>query len=123
MVLIALVLGISICLVGAQIFLKLALGFAGERAPKEASLPRQIGALLLTPHFFASTIALLIGVFLWLFLVTSGAELSFVYPLLSVSYVLMMVVAHFVFGETITMKKLFGTLVICLGIVVLLWKG
>jgi drug/metabolite transporter (DMT)-like permease len=60
----------------------------------------------------------IIGTFLWLY-VLSKMELSLSYPMLSVSYALIAIVSWLLLGESMTLSKIIGILIISIGVFVL----
>ena len=48
-------------------------------------------------------------------------ELSIAYPTISISYVFIIFISHFIFGESLTTYKILGSILIALG-VSLMWK-
>jgi multidrug transporter EmrE-like cation transporter len=64
---------------------------------------------------FCYTIATII----WL-VVLSKAELSFVYPLLAIGYVLIAILSKFLFNENVTFVRFLGIILISIGIFLLL---
>lgn len=48
-------------------------------------------------------------------LALSRVDISFVYPILSVSYVVVLVVGHYVFGESMNVTRVIGIALICIG--------
>lgn len=81
--------------------------FVGSMA-RAGTNPKILGGLLL--YAFSTLVY---------FDVLSKLPLSLVYPFMSLSYVLALVPAYFILGETITVLRLVGILVICSGIVLL----
>ncbi len=87
----------------------------------EAKDPRQwvaalLKAVLQTPLLWAG-IALMLGGMLFWFAALSSGDLSFVYLLGSVQYVIMLAFARWFLKEDINAGKLIGTLLITLGII------
>jgi uncharacterized membrane protein len=113
---------VSIFLVLAQILLKLALVNAADQEVSASSFFGQIMAVLTRIHFWEAMLSLMVGGFIWIYVLRQG-ELSLVYPLVSISYVISLFASSQLLGERITPNKLFGTLIIVLGIVVLMWGG
>jgi drug/metabolite transporter (DMT)-like permease len=56
------------------------------------------------------------GAIIWL-VVLSRVDLSFAYPMLATSYILIMLISVFKFGEVLTLPRIIGTILICLGVV------
>ncbi|MCK4396367.1 EamA family transporter [candidate division WOR-3 bacterium] len=59
-----------------------------------------------------------IGAFFWIGAL-SRIELSFAYPMLSVSYVLILLISWKFFGEAISLYRIFGIILIAAGVVFL----
>lgn len=57
------------------------------------------------------------GSIFWLSVI-SRVELSYAYPMLSLSYILTMGASWFLFGENVTPIRIGGALIICLGVYV-----
>lgn len=57
-----------------------------------------------------------LGAIVWL-VVLSRVDLSFAYPMLSISYVLIVIISIVRFGEQITFSRIIGTLLICTGVI------
>jgi drug/metabolite transporter (DMT)-like permease len=57
-----------------------------------------------------------LGAIVWL-VVLSRVDLSFAYPMLAMSYILIMIISAFRFGEIISLSRIFGTLLICIGVI------
>lgn len=58
------------------------------------------------------------GAFLWM-IVLSREELNFAYPFMALTYVLVLIVGYFFLGETLTVNKVLGTLLVAVGVVVI----
>jgi multidrug transporter EmrE-like cation transporter len=65
-------------------------------------------------YVFLGVLCYVISLFLWL-TALSGLELSFMYPLLSISYVIVAVFAWIFIGETITLMRWAGIALVLLG--------
>ena len=59
-----------------------------------------------------------ISIILWM-IVLSKVNVSLAYPFLSVGYVVTAVLAYLIFKEPLTVQKIFGIAIICLGVVIL----
>ena len=59
-----------------------------------------------------------VGFILWLYLL-SQFELSYIYPLASILYILVAVLSYFVLGETMTPIRMVGIFVISIGCVLI----
>lgn len=87
--------------------------------------PQSIGAdgpltilmrLGLSPYVIGGLGLYVSGTFFWL-IAMSRAQLSYLYPFASLSYVLLMLVAWIVFREQISPMRMLGALIICVGVV------
>lgn len=76
------------------------------------SLGQLMDPLILTAVFF-----LIVRGFLWAY-VLKISSVSFAYPFISLSFVLILPLAYFAFDETVTVWKILGSLLIIIGILV-----
>ncbi|MBX6772211.1 MAG: EamA family transporter [Chloroflexi bacterium] len=98
-----------------QILLKAGVGRIGPLA-LEAEGPLQIGRRIITSLWiWAGLILYGVGTFFWL-LALSRVELSYAYPFISLSYVLIAIGSWLLFREEISWMRLLGILAICLGV-------
>lgn len=58
------------------------------------------------------------GAFMWM-VVLSREDLSYAYPFLGLTYILVMTVSHFSLGENITWLRFAGTLLVSVGVVLI----
>lgn len=70
------------------------------------------------PFVFAGFCAYAISSILWLVAI-SKLPLSTAYPLLSMGYVIVVFASFFLFGESITVPKLIGVVLICTGVILI----
>lgn len=56
-----------------------------------------------------------ISIFMWM-VVLSKVEVSFAYPFLSIGYVVAAIVGYYCFGESLSIIRIIGILVICIGV-------
>ncbi|WP_462431553.1 SMR family transporter [Bacteroides nordii] len=63
-----------------------------------------------------------ISILLWM-VVLSRVNVSVAYPLLSIGYIVTAIMAYFLFGETLTLQKVAGIIVICIGVWLLTQTG
>lgn len=88
---------------------RLITGSVGDLA---ASLIKALGQ----PFVCAGFILYGVSALAWL-VVLSRMELSFAYPMVSIGYVAVVILSRFLFGEQVSVIRLVGTFVICLGVV------
>lgn len=101
----ALLLPLSIMLAG-QIFAKLSGNYIGS------------GGSIINIYSLISYFCLIIRGFLWIFIVRR-MRLVFAYPVMSLNYILVLFVSHFVFHEKILGTNLIGAGLISLGVVLI----
>lgn len=72
--------------------------------------------LCLSPFVFVGLFVYVLSTVLWLVLLTK-VPLSFLYPLLSVGYILVLLIGWLGFKEKVTFLRWYGVVLICLGII------
>jgi uncharacterized membrane protein len=77
--------------------------------------------IVLNPYIFGGLFSYGIGTLFWL-IALSRAELSFVYPFIALTFVIIFMASFFLFHENISFQRILGALIIVIGIVVLV-KG
>ena len=70
------------------------------------------------PHLWLGFLALGFGLIVWLLAIAQG-DLSLVFPIGSLQYILILFLAHKFLGEKIDRMKLIGTLLVMAGIVLM----
>ena len=60
----------------------------------------------------------IIALLVWIY-VLKKVDVSYAYPFISVGFVFVIVMGHFIYNEPISAMKMFGCLVICLGVFIL----
>jgi len=98
-----------------QMVIKWQVNQAGEFPPDTGEKILFIIKLLLTPWVISSFAAAFIASMFWMAAMTQF-DISFAYPFMSLSYVIVMVLSVLLIGEKITMYKVVGTLVIIAGL-------
>lgn len=78
--------------------------------------------ILFNPFIFCGFLFYGSSSIMWLYIL-SKFELSTVYPLLSVGYILTAVAGYYLFNETINVYKVISILLICVGVILMNWKG
>lgn len=71
--------------------------------------------VIFTPYIFIGLILFVASFFLWVKVLTQ-AELSYAYPLVSLSYVFVTLSSCLLFNETLTLAKVVGLLLIVAGV-------
>ena len=111
------IFGTILCTVYGQLILKWRIGMYG-------SLPEQFSRkisflfdLLLDPFIFSGFVSAVVASFFWMAAMTKF-ELSYAYPFISLSFVLVFFLSAWFFHESITLYKAVGLLLIVAGILV-----
>ena len=91
---------------------------------------QRVGAFSLAPEVLWATFtdwrvilgfALVFGGALFWLGVISRVNLSFAYPLLALNYVIILIPSRLFLGETITLTKLVGAIIVVAGVIVITW--
>jgi drug/metabolite transporter (DMT)-like permease len=70
------------------------------------------------PGVFFGLTLYLVGTIFWL-AALSRVDLSYAYPFASLSYVIMLLASWMMFDEKITLARIMGTIVICIGVLLI----
>ena len=97
-----------------QIFIKKGLNYLGG-LDFSAGLVVTYLKIFLSPFVIIGISIYFIGVFFWLYGL-SKVELSFAFPFVSLSYVLVFLLSWFFLGENIPLLRWVGLLTICIGV-------
>lgn len=79
------------------------------------SLVAQSVNMLTNIWLWLAMVCYAVSVFLWM-VVLSKVEVSYAYPFLSVGYVLAAIAGYFFFSESLTLMRILGIFIICLGV-------
>lgn len=109
--LIVLIILQSVVLVAAQTFLKISVELFG----KFSWSWQYFKTVFTTWQFAASGICALSAMFIWMY-VLKKYEFSVAYPLLSISYVIGLLSAHFVFHEAVPLTRWIGVIIVMIGV-------
>ena len=107
---------ISLAVLG-QVFMKLGTKDIGGITIKKL-LSKDIFSIFFNKYIFPGLIFYAIGWFLWL-VVLSQAELSYAYPFFALSYAIIAIVSWLFLGETMSLLKATGILLIIIGAILL----
>lgn len=120
--LIYLLLLCGVCLtISGEILLKLGMN----------TVTSEIGAFSLNPAVIIRTFtewrvvlgfALIFGGALFWLGVISRADLSFAYPLLAISYILILLPSRLILNEAVTPNRVIGALIVMVGVIVITWE-
>jgi len=81
----------------------------------------KIFSIVFQSYVLVGIILYVLASLVWL-VILSQAELSFVYPLISVGYILTAILSWFLFKENLTLFRFFGILLICGGVYLIVLK-
>lgn len=112
-VIISLFLSIFLGVVG-QVFIKRGLNILGNIDFSKQLIDSYL-RIFLSPLVIIGILLYFFGVFFWLYAL-SKVELSFAFPFVSLSYVLVVFLSWFILGESISYLRWTGVFVICLGV-------
>jgi undecaprenyl phosphate-alpha-L-ara4N flippase subunit ArnE len=101
----------SVVLVAAQSLLKIAVDIFG----KFSWTWGYFKTVFTTWQFAASGLCALTGMLLWMY-VLKKYEFSLAYPLLSISYIIGLLAAQFIFHEAIPLTRWIGVVIIMIGV-------
>ena len=80
-----------------------------------SNLFQMVGPMLANVWLWLSMLCYMVSFVLWM-VVLSKMEMSYAYPFLSVGYVVVAVGGYYFFGEGLSMVRLLGIGVICIGV-------
>jgi uncharacterized membrane protein len=111
---IIIVIGVIFASLG-QVSWKLGMNQAGQLATFNLTT---LYALLLNPYVLLGFVLYGLSTIFWL-IALSKKDLSFVYPFISLTYILVLVLSSLVLKESIGVNKMVGTLVIIVGLIII----
>lgn len=101
--------------VTGQLSLKHGMSKFGNFSLSLEALPPIFLKAAVNPHVILGLVCYGLGFMVWL-IVLSKAEVSYAYPLISLGYVFTAILARLLFGEAVTLTRMAGILVTCLGV-------
>jgi drug/metabolite transporter (DMT)-like permease len=110
------------CNVAAQMSLKMGMERIGGFSFEGSSIV-PIGLQVITSPWIMLGISIYVmSLIIWL-MILSRAEVSMAYPMTSLGYALTVLIAYFLFGEHVSILRIFGVLVIMLGVFIVARSG
>ena len=82
---------------------------------------QKVFSIVTQKYVFIGIILYVLASLIWL-VILSQAELSFVYPLISVGYVITAILSKLFFNESLTLFRFLGILLICGGVYLIVLK-
>lgn len=104
--------------VAGQLSLKFGMSKIGNFALSVGNLPPVLVKAALNPFVILGLFCYGLGFLVWL-IVLAKAEVSYAYPMISLGYVLTAFLAWQLFGENVTLIRLAGIFVTCLGVFII----
>jgi len=98
----------------SQLLLKHGMNGIGKFDFSSGSLLRMLPVVALNPYVISGLAVLVFSMGLHL-MALSRVDISYAYPFLSVSYVLVLFASYYFFGETVNVSRVAGVSLICLG--------
>ena len=101
--------------VTGQLSLKHGMNKLGNFSLSFSTLPPVFLQAALNPFVLLGLLCYGLGFMVWL-IVLAKAEVSYAYPLISLGYVFTAILARVLIGEAVSLSRMAGILVICLGV-------
>ena len=102
----------------AQLVLKKGMSQIGAVQVDINSIAAMIAKACLNFYVWTGLLFYVVSFVVWL-MVLSRTEVSYAYPFLSIGYIVAAFVGYFYFGESMTIQKIGGILIICAGVFLL----
>lgn len=110
---------LAICLAsGGQILMKKGLIQLGTMSLNAVGVINFVHKIILSPVIICGFFIYGVSSVIWL-MALSKVELSLAYPMLAGSYVVVAILAHFLFGEQLSFTRMIGLAIIAIGVIVL----
>lgn len=81
-------------------------------------LPQKFFSIIFNPYVFSGLCCFMISSVIWL-VVLSRMQLSLVYPLVSLGYIVVVFAAWLLFKEPVSFVRWLGVLIICFGVILI----
>jgi drug/metabolite transporter (DMT)-like permease len=101
--------------VAGQLTLKYGMSKFGNFSLSLSTLPPIFLQAAFSPYILLGLLCYGLGFLVWL-IVLAKAEVSYAYPLISLGYVFTAILARLMFGEAVSVTRMAGILVTCLGV-------
>lgn len=114
----AFILSTILFTVYSQLIMRWQVGLAGPLPDGLLNKTVFLGTLLLNPWVLSGIVATFLGGVSWM-LVMTRFEISYAYPFVSLSYILVLVAGVLLFNESFSVLKAVGTLVVVGGLIII----
>lgn len=104
--------------VGAQLLLKKGVTIFEKLDFSIDTMIKLFVGIFTNIYIFSGMFCFVMSAFLWLFVLTK-IQVSIAYPLGSLGYIFTAILAYFILNEPLTMAKIIGIALICVGVFVL----
>ncbi len=101
--------------VTGQLSLKHGMSKLGNFALSMSTLPPVFVQAAFNPYVILGLVCYGLGFLVWL-LVLAKTEVSYAYPLISLGYVFTAILARVLIGESVSLTRMTGIMVICVGV-------
>ena len=102
----------------AQVLIKKGMTVIGKVDASLSAIGSLLPQIFVNGYIIGGMASYAVSVFVW-FIVLSRVQVSYAYPYLSMGYIMTAVAAYFIFGESLSLYKIAGILVICAGIIIM----
>ena len=106
----------------AQLFIRQGMLKLGKISLNAEQIFNMVLAVFTNIYLLAGMFSYAISIILWM-VVLSKVNVSIAYPFLSIGYIITAVLAYFILQEPLTLQKIIGILIICLGVFILTRSG
>lgn len=106
----------------SQLIMRWQVGQAGPLPAPLIEKASYIGQLLLTPWVISSILATFLAGVSWMLTLTQF-QISYAYPFVSLTYIIVLLGGVFIFGDTLNSYRLLGTGIILVGVFVVAKGG
>ena len=97
----------------AQLCIRKGMLLVGETGM--SNMITNLGVMVTNIWLWGAMICYALSILLWI-AVLSKVEVSFAYPFLSIGYVVAAVVGYYFFGESLSVIRIVGIVIICIGV-------
>lgn len=108
----------TITVIGQILFKKSTNTVGSYNLKKRSDRIRFLSAIFTKPYLWLGLLAMIMGLIVWLLAIAQG-DLSLVFPIGSLQYILILFLAHKFLNEKIDRMKFIGTLLVMAGIVLM----
>lgn len=108
----------SVCVVSGHLMIKAGLNALTSAGNASSGLLERVTHAVMQPEVLGGLLIYCFGTVCWMIAV-SQKDISFLYPLSSVNYVLVVVASSVLFGEVISTTRALGVVLIVLGMILL----